>query len=102
MNRKILFMTRYRKYVPMFRNDVCEAKCREYGFTFDLPSRDGGLENPDWRTMLPHYDAVRPAAGNIYQAVVSGVHSHSEIIPFHLIERESVRKPGRQSSRPGK
>ena len=58
MNRKILFMTQYQKYVPMFWNDVCEAKCREYGFSVDLPSRDGDLENPDWRNILSRYDAV--------------------------------------------
>ena len=33
------------------------------------------------------------AAENIYQAAVNGIHPHSEVVPFQLIERESVRKP---------
>ena len=58
MNKKILFMTAKQQYVPMFWNAVCEEKCKQYGFTVDLPSRDGDLTEPDWAAMLPDYDAI--------------------------------------------
>ena len=58
MTKKILFMTARQTYVPMFWNDECAAKCKEYDFVVDLPSKDGDLENPDWAAMLPNYDAI--------------------------------------------
>ena len=58
MGKKILFMTSRQNYVPMFWNAECEAKCKEYGFTVDIPCKDGDLENYDWGKILPEYDAI--------------------------------------------
>lgn len=58
MGKKILFVTAKQSYVPMFWNEQCESKCRQYDFQVDLPSRDGDLTDPDWRTMITGYDAL--------------------------------------------
>ena len=58
MGKKILFMTSRQSYVPMFWNAECEAKCKEYGFTVDIPCKDGDLENYDWGKILTEYDAI--------------------------------------------
>jgi phosphoglycerate dehydrogenase-like enzyme len=58
MGKKILFMTARQAYVPMFWNETCESKCREYGFTVDLPSREGDLDSPDWSAVLSGYDGL--------------------------------------------
>ena len=58
MKKKILFVTAKQSYVPMFWNEQCESKCRQYDFQVDLPSREGDLENPDWQAMISGYDAL--------------------------------------------
>ena len=56
--KNILFLNEWRDKVRTFWNDAAAEKVSRYGFVFDIPALHGDIENFDWKTILPRYDAV--------------------------------------------
>ena len=56
--KKILFVTDNRAFVDTFWNEDAEKKCRQYGFTLDIPAASADFTPPDWPRLSENYDAL--------------------------------------------
>lgn len=62
--KKILFLTRGKGIVDLFWSDAAIAKAREYGYSVDIPAKDGDILDFDFAPILHEYDALITSWGS--------------------------------------